>query len=133
MKVIIAGGRDFNNYELLKQKCDTIFANIDKSQLIIITGKASGADSLGERYAKENNLKVMAFPALWEDFSKKPILIKKRKNGRLYNVLAGLNRNTDMANEADALIAFWDGKSTGTNDMIQKAKERNLPYRIIFY
>jgi hypothetical protein len=31
-----------------------------------------------------------------------------------------------MADSSDALIAFWDGKSKGTQHMINLAKERDL-------
>lgn len=46
---------------------------------------------------------------------------------------AGFKRNTEMAKYADALIAFWDGKSKGTKHMIDTAKSHNLKVRVIAY
>lgn len=118
-KVIIAGGRDFNNYELLKKKCDyylsTAIKNGDK--IIIVSGTAKGADTLGERYAKERGFGIERHPANWEQYGKK----------------AGYLRNAEMTDVADALIAFWDEKSRGTGHMINLAKERKLLIRIVNY
>jgi len=99
MKVIIAGGREFNNYELLKSSCDRIL--IRQSNIEIVSGKALGADKLGEDYAKEKGYKIKEFPADW---------IKYKKG-------AGPIRNKQMAEYADGLIAFWDGQSKGTKNM----------------
>lgn len=117
-KVIIAGGRDFNDYNLLKTKVDRILFNKKLTHKIcILSGKARGADSLGERYAKENSLEILEFPADWETFGKR----------------AGVKRNAEMANEADALIAFWDGVSQGTKHMIDIATKKGLLVRTIRY
>ena len=53
------------------------------------------------------------------------------KNGDKYWKLAGLHRNELMAKEADACIVFWDGKSTGTKNMIDLAKKYKLKLRVI--
>lgn len=117
-RIIIAGGRNFNDYNLLKEKVDNIISDKRKThQIYIVSGKARGADSLGEKYANENGLNIMEFPADWD------------KHGRS----AGYKRNLEMAENADALIAFWDGESRGTKHMIDIAKEKNLLTRIIRY
>lgn len=118
-KVIIAGGRDFNDYELLKEKCDWFLSN--KIQLdepvVIISGGATGADSLGEKYAKENNLILERKPADWDKYGKS----------------AGYRRNKEMVNIADAAIFFWDGQSKGTKHTIDLCKEKGIPCRIVKY
>lgn len=117
-RIIIAGGRDFNDYNLLKEKVDNLISEKRKThQIYIVSGKARGADSLGEKYANENGLNIVEFPADWD------------KHGKS----AGYKRNLEMAENADALIAFWDGDSRGTKHMIDIAKEKNLPTRIIKY
>ena len=117
-RIIIAGGRNFNDYNLLKEKVDNIISDKRKThQIYIVSGKARGADSLGEKYANENGLNIMEFPADWD------------RHGRS----AGYKRNVEMAENADALIAFWDGESRGTKHMIDIAKEKNLLTRIIRY
>lgn len=114
-KVIIAGGRDFNNYQKLKDFCSKILK--DKTDIEIVSGKAKGADSLGEKFAKKNNYPIAEFPADWNKFGKK----------------AGFIRNKDMAEYADALIAFWNKESSGTKHIINIAKQNNLKIRIYYY
>jgi hypothetical protein len=115
MKVIIAGCRTFNNYTLLNKKCDSILAN--QSDIEIVSGTALGADKFGEKYAASKGYKITQFPADWNK----------------YNKSAGYIRNEEMAKYADALIAFWNGKSAGTKHMIDLAKKYNLKIRIIKY
>lgn len=117
-KVIIAGTRMFADYTLLCSSCDRLLSQKGLTHdIIIVSGTARGADKLGERYGKERGYNVELFPADWEN------------KGRA----AGYIRNTDMANNADALIAFWDGQSKGTLNMIETAKKKGLAVRIIEY
>ena len=115
LNVIIAGGREFSDYELLRLKCDFFFSR--RRPTAIVCGEARGADTLGKRYAQEHGIPVLSFPADWEKYGKK----------------AGYLRNEEMARNADALIAFWDGKSRGTGHMIDLAKQYGLAVRIVQY
>ncbi|HDK7194827.1 TPA: DUF2493 domain-containing protein [Clostridium botulinum] len=117
MKLAIIGGSDFANYDLLVNECDKI-KNIDT----IVSGGANGADTLGEKYAKEKGYKTLIFPAKWNDLNFTPCKIKYNRYGNPYNCLAGLNRNKDIINNADIVIAFWDGKSKGTKNSINITK-----------
>lgn len=129
-KVIIAGTRDFWDYQYLKERCDKALSQIT-GEIWIISGTCTGADTLGERYAKEKGYFLMECPAPWDDIHEKPKnQIGKRKNGDLYWKLAGTHRNTLMANEADALIAFHKDNSPGTQDMINKANSKNLKIKV---
>lgn len=114
-QVIIAGGRDFSDYALLCQKCDIFFR--DKTPTAIISGMARGADSLGVQYAQEHGIQVMQFPADWAGLGKR----------------AGMVRNLQMLDVADAVIAFWNGVSRGTGHMVSEAKKRGLPLRVVRY
>lgn len=114
-QVIIAGGRDFADYELLQSKCDQFFRA--KSPTAIISGLARGADMLGVRYAREKDIPVLEFPADWERLGKR----------------AGMLRNLQMLEVADAVIAFWDGQSRGTANMVNETKKRGLPLRVVRY
>ena len=60
-KVIVAGGRDFFNYELVKQKLDILLSK--KENVVILSAMETGADSLGVRYAREHKLLISWFPA----------------------------------------------------------------------
>jgi hypothetical protein len=117
MRVIIAGGRDFNDYELLKDKVDYILRNRQDEDIEIVSGKARGADSLGEKYAKEKGYQIKEFPADWDTYKKR----------------AGYIRNEEMANYASHCICFWDGQSRGTKHMIDIAKREKLNIRVIRY
>ena len=115
-RVIIAGTRDFSDYQLLRDKCDAILSSKRQDcNIIIVSGTARGADRLGERYAKERGFQLRQFPADWLNDEKK----------------AGPIRNAKMADNADALIAFWDGESRGTKNMIETAKRKGLVIRTI--
>ena len=83
----------------------------------IVSGGAKGADMLGERYAAEKGYAIKRFTAEWGKYGKK----------------AGPIRNTEMARYADALVAFYDGESRGTANMIKAAKGNNLQIRVIYY
>ena len=114
-KVIIAGSREFENYEMLKRVCDNALRN--KESMEIVSGKANGADELGEKYAKEKGHKIKEMRARWGEFGKS----------------AGYRRNKEMAKYGDMLIAFWDGKSKGTKHMVNLAKEFGLKIKIVEY
>ena len=115
-RVIIAGGRDFKDYDLLKTKLNKILSNIS-TPIVIVSGKARGADSLGEKYENEMGYEVAEFPANWDKYGKR----------------AGYIRNEEMAKYAEACVCFWDGKSKGTKHMIDLADKHNLKLRVIRY
>ena len=115
-RVIIAGGRDFSDYDLLSKTMDDYLSQI-KDDISIVCGQARGADTLGEQYAKEHNHLVQYFPANWKRYGK----------------AAGYIRNTEMAKNADALVAFWNGQSLGTKHMIATAEQLGLSVLVVEY
>ena len=117
-KLIIAGSRDFDDYRLLKDKADNFLKEKAKDhKIIIVSGHARGADSLGEKYAAEKDYTVDLNPADW----------------KRYGRYAGPKRNKEMVKKADALLAFWDGKSKGTKNTINEAKKKGLNVRVVEY
>lgn len=115
-KVIIAGSRTFSDYKLLATTCDHMLQNQDDVE--VVSGKEpKGADKLGELYAEEKGYRVEEFPAHWSQFGN----------------AAGPLRNKQMAEYADALIAFWDGKSRGTLNMIQVARAAGIMVKVCEY
>ena len=113
MKVIIAGSRDIEDFDLVVQAVEDSGFEITE----VVSGKARGIDSLGEKWALENDIPVKEFPAAW------------RVDGR-YNPNAGPERNIQMARYADALIAITYG-SSGTSHMIKVAKMQGLQVHIL--
>ena len=113
-RVIIAGSRYWDDFDLLTKRCDSVLRDVvHRYNIEIVSGCARGADRLGERYAKLRGYRIARFPALWDE------------HGRG----AGFIRNKQMAEYADALIAFPLGKSSGTRHMIRTAKELGMPVR----
>ena len=115
-RVIIAGSRDLEDYELVKAYADFKLSNIE-DEIEIVSGTASGADTLGERYAKEKGYRLKRFPADWDRYGRR----------------AGPMRNRLMAEYADALLAYWNGESRGTANMIEEARARGLKIGIKRY
>ena len=110
-KVIIAGSRDYDDYHHLSTACDFLLSDLyPDARIEIVSGTARGADKLGERYAKERGYLLTRFPADWN----------------MHGRSAGHLRNRDMAEYADALIAFPVGKSPGTRNMIKQARQLDL-------
>lgn len=114
-RVVIAGCRDYNNYEEAKRFIDYCISDIRKDYtVIIVSGGAQGADALGERYARENNFKIERYIAEWDKYGKS----------------AGPKRNKKMAEISDFVICFWDEKSRGTKSMIEYSKKCDKPIKI---
>jgi len=110
MYLAVVGGRNFNNYELLRTKLDQL--QIGK----IISGGAQGADRLAEKYAQEKGIPLQVFPADWSRYGR----------------AAGPIRNEEIVKNANALIAFWDGTSPGTKSSIALAQKYQRPYEIVY-
>ena len=111
MKLAIIGSRGFTDYDLMKSNVD--LTTVD----LIISGGAKGADSLAEKLANENQIPIKLFIPNW----------------KTYGYQAGFIRNAYIIEEADKVIAFWDGKSKGTLDSINKAKKLGKHVIIIEY
>lgn len=108
MKTIIAGSRGIKSYrDVCLAVRESGFAD---SITEVVSGGAAGVDSLGERWARTRNLPVKHFLPDWKAHGK----------------AAGIIRNHQMGDYAQALIAVWDGKSKGTKDMIDYAKKKGL-------
>lgn len=87
----------------------------------IVSGNAKRADSFGEEYANEHGLKVTVF----------------RSNWKQYRRAAGPIRNREMfqyaLEESAVIIAFWDGKSKGTMNMIDQARKAGAIIYVVNY
>jgi len=106
MKVIIAGSRNIEGEAVIKEAVKASGFKIDE----VVSGCARGVDTYGENWAIYNGIPVKRFVPDWTWYGKK----------------AGILRNNQMAEYADALIAIWDGSSRGTKHMIEAAKKRGL-------
>ena len=112
MKVIIAGSRtrEPSVEEISRAMRDSGFDVIE-----VVSGGARGADLCGEAWAEYSNIPISRFPAQWER----------------YGISAGYRRNAEMGEYADAILAFWDGRSSGTKHMIEFMQAKGKPTSII--
>lgn len=129
IKIIIAGSREFNNFDILDKESVKIIKqfksegyNTSRSNITIVSGTARGADRLGEEFAHHYGLYLHQFPAQWN----------------LHGRVAGYIRNKDMTryasdSELGILIAFWDGTSKGTKHMIDLANQFELKVFVVKY
>lgn len=120
MKLIIAGSRVITNRELIYEFLDALKQFYDHSAdeiTEVVSGTAKGVDEAGEAWAELRGIEVVQFPANWKALGKR----------------AGLARNVEMAEYADALAVIWDGYSTGTGHMIATMLTMDKPvhYRIV--
>lgn len=128
LRIIVAGSRDFKDYQLLSDTLMEYLEIMDDTDLVdnpsqvkFISGTAKGADTLGEQFAYTYEYEVVRFPADWNTYDKS----------------AGYRRNAEMAKYASeaygVLFAFWDGKSKGTKHMINLAKRYGLEVHVVIY
>lgn len=114
-RIVIAGSRNYENYDEAKIYIDRYISRIkNQYELIFLSGGCRGADLIGERYAKENGYKIERYLPDWDKYGKS----------------AGPERNEIMAKMCDCVICFWDGKSIGTKSMIKFAHQRKKQIRI---
>jgi hypothetical protein len=117
MRVICTGSRTWKDREVIASKLKELPPNC-----VIVVGynpkkkSPKGADELVWQEAKSLGLAVETHPALWDEAGK----------------VAGFQRNQRMANSgADLCLAFWDGESRGTQDMIWRACNSRIPTEVI--
>lgn len=124
LKLIIAGGRDFNDASLMARELNKLCDNTNEGSGIysgydisVVSGMARGADALGHVLGKHSGMIVYEFPADWDRYGKR----------------AGFLRNEAMARFADVLVAFWDGQSRGTSHMIETMQRLGKRTHVIRY
>jgi hypothetical protein len=114
MRVIVCGSRTFGVRDAHLAEMDRLLSELPPD-VVIVHGDAYGADKLAGKWAALHGRKVEAYPADWTR----------------HGLAAGPLRNSEMlADGADQVIAFWDGASRGTKDMINKARAAGVPTRV---
>lgn len=118
-RLIVAGGRDFKDYDMLARTLDESAAKLASKgkTLIVVCDMAKGADMLGKEWADNNHIPVDKHPADWD------------KHGNTAN-----DRNHEAIMQiADGAIVFWDGISRKERHMIETAEKKGLPVKIVKY
>ena len=117
-KLVVAGSRDFNDYNLLSTTLDEVVAELKTEyNVTIVSGTANGADKFGEKYAEKHGLKIERHPANWGRFGRD----------------AGPIRNAEMVKESDGVVVFWNGHSAGASNIIECATAENHLIKVVEY
>jgi hypothetical protein len=109
MKLAIIGSRTCPKID--------IEAHLDAIPDTIVSGGAMGADAYAREFAKKKGLKLIEY---FPNYAK-------------YGKVAPLERNKQIVDECDSVLAFWDGSSKGTKYTIDYAKRMNKPIKVIRY
>lgn len=120
MRLAIIGSRTFANYNFAEMWIDSMLnftCDRDAGIEVIISGGASGADTLAEKYADKHNIEKEIYLPDWYRFGKQAAFI----------------RNKQIIDNCDMVLAFWDGQSKGTKDSIVRAKLAKKPTFIVYF
>ena len=116
LNVAIVGSRDFNDYDLMYNSFCRYVLRQNPEKVELVSGGAQGADTLAERLSEQL-------------FDKKPHIFYA--NWDRYGKAAGPMRKEQIVRRADIVLAFWNGKSRGTKDTINKAIKAKKPVIIV--
>ena len=136
MKVIIAGSRNIKDFAIIANAMrDAGFVYGEDHDFCdhiveVVSGKAPGVDTLGEQFAAYWKIPVKPFPAPWSDIHAPGAVVRTRRDGSKYNLMAGYHRNARMADYADCAVIVWDGYSGGSFNMIDQMVHRRKPHYV---
>lgn len=117
MNLMVCGGRDFNDRNLLFSTLDELITKNGWTDIIVLEGEAKGADALAKDYVRDRNYLFKPYPADWKNWGK----------------AAGPIRNKAMVEDCDYCVAFWDGQSRGTKSSIDFCKQIGKPCKVVYY
>ena len=128
VRIIVAGGRDFSDYDMLEREVTEIINSTARiydpyDEVVIVSGHCRGADMMGEQFASSHFVPIRKFPADWDKYGKSAGYIRNRQMA-------------EYASESDSigiLVAFWDGKSKGTKSMIDLGLQYLKEVHVIKY
>jgi hypothetical protein len=112
MKALVCGSRSWRDAEPIRARLREL-----PRGAAVMHGGARGADQLAGTVAAALGLEVVEYPADWRGLGRS----------------AGLRRNLAMLDEQpDVVLAFWDGRSSGTAHVIVNANRRGIPLEVVF-
>ena len=126
MKIAVVGSRNFSDKGLVENMMIEI---IRLDGWTLVSGGAPGVDTWAEDYARLMKWKTIILKANWKDLTHPDAVIKNGKYGK-YDAMAGFRRNQTIVDTSDKIVAFWDGKSSGTKDTIDRAVRAGKPIDI---
>jgi len=124
MKVAIVGDREVTDYSIVQKAVEQSGFDITE----VVSGGAKGVDSLAERWARDHNVPCKVFEADWNNLRAPGAVIKVNKWRKKYNANAGFQRNQNIVDYAEAVIAIQpNGPTSGTQDTVRRTKKAKKP------
>ncbi len=122
VRIVVYGSRFYTNKQEFHDEVMNYIEQFEGQNILFISGAAhTGADDYILRWCKHHRYPCLPVPAQWDDPSKP----------KGYNPAAGFIRNETMAALATHGLGFWDGESSGTNDMTRRLLDHEKPHRVI--
>lgn len=115
LRLVVCGSREWPWRKFFDDALAFYVSDYPKENVEIVEGECRGPDLWARAWAEANGYKFKPFPADWDGLGKG----------------AGFIRNGEMAEYGNATLAFWDGVSGGTTDMIEKAKAAGHRVRVL--
>lgn len=125
MKVAIVGSRSITDRDYVTYHLDMLLGT-DKHDshvclpITVLSGGASGVDTIAREWAEAYGFDFVLF---------KPYHMIDDKAA--YSPRYFFTRNKQIVDNADKVIVFWDGVSTGTKHVIEYSKKRGKPLEVI--
>lgn len=119
-RIVVCGSRGFEDYQAFQRCMDVLLRSLDEP-MELVSGHASGADRLAERYASENSIPIHIIRPDWKTYGKAAGPIRNRKMLEYTSA------------ETPVVIAFWDGESRGTKHTIDAARSMDINVYVIRY
>lgn len=126
MRLVVTGGRDYTDTARIWAALDDLHARQPIS--VLIEGEAPGLDARARVWAKRKGIDVVPCPAPWDDIEHPDAVVRYRRDGTAYDVLAGLRRNQQMIDEESPDFAMVFPGGTGTADMKARIEAAGIPF-----
>jgi hypothetical protein len=109
MRIAVVGSRGFRNLAAVRH-----FVWEQDRNTVIVSGGAGGVDSAATGEARRLGMKYEVYLPDWD----------------IHGRSAGIIRNRAIVERSDEVVAFWDGRSRGTQSTIEMARRLRKPLRV---
>lgn len=118
-KLIVAGGRDFNDYALMDASINQVLSELaDDLVVSIVSGKhKTGVDAQVSNWATIHQCTHIPYYAPYREYGARAVYI----------------HNDTMAKDSSGLLAFYDGADKQTAHLIAIARAKDLYVKVIKY